>query len=89
MKMLDTFKLEDVDYLKIDCEGSEYGIFRTMTPETASLIDQIAIEVHIVDGESPDALLSRIRELGFDVQDRAPCWVAFNHRLSTNKETAA
>jgi FkbM family methyltransferase len=69
--------LERINLLKIDCEGSEYGIFETMTRETARLIDQIAIEVHDVQGKMRKELAERIAGLGFTVHQRPLCWVAF------------
>jgi FkbM family methyltransferase len=74
--MIDRYRLERVDFLKVDCEGSEYEIFRSMTPSTASKICQIAMEVHPTAGESEDALEADLRALGFSVRRFGWNWYA-------------
>jgi len=54
--LFDRQRIDRIQLLKVDCEGSEHGIFRSLTPELAARIDQIAMEVHRIDGESIDAL---------------------------------
>ena len=71
--------LERVNLLKVDCEGSEYGIFETLSPSLAARIDQIAMEVHPVQSRSPEQLRESLRAvLGFDVRSGQFCWIAFN-----------
>src|SRR5690606_3536372 len=43
--------LERIDFLKVDCEGAEGMIFRSVEPETLARIGRIAIEFH--DNVSP------------------------------------
>ncbi len=71
-----------IHLLKIDCEGGEHGIFRSLTPELAERIDQIAMEAHPVAGESIEALAARLDALGFAVGRTGMNWVAFNRRRS-------
>jgi FkbM family methyltransferase len=78
---MERLDLSRINLLKVDCEGSEYGIFETMSPETANAIDQIAIEPHQVQGRTKQWLAKRIESLGFDVQVRQFCWVAFRITL--------
>jgi FkbM family methyltransferase len=59
------FRIDHIDLLKVDCEGSEYGIFETLSPDLAARIDQIAVEVHPVEGKSPGQLCEKISTLGF------------------------
>ena len=73
---IERYGLERVDFLKVDCEGGEYEIFRSMTPSTASKIGQIAMEVHPTDGESEDALEAALRDLGFSVRRFGWNWYA-------------
>ena len=72
--------IERIHLLKIDCEGGEHGIFRSLTPALAGRIDQIALEAHPVAGESIEALAARLDALGFAVGRSGMNWVAFNRR---------
>jgi FkbM family methyltransferase len=76
-RVLDEHKVDRVRLLKLDCEGSEHGIFETMTPELAARIDQVAMEFHPVAGKTPGGLEARMRDLGFDVRP-GQIWFAFN-----------
>jgi FkbM family methyltransferase len=62
--------------LKVDCEGAEYEIFEQMDHDTAGRIDQIVMEVHQMPGRDPHALLSRLRELGFQVRPGSPLYAS-------------
>ncbi len=70
--------LDRINLLKVDCEGSEYAIFNELPPHVARRIDQIAMEVHEIPGRSYDQLVNDLRALGFRVDRRPLCWVAFN-----------
>ena len=72
--------IDRVQLLKVDCEGGEYGIFRSLTPELASRIDQIAMEVHRVGGESLDALAQTLQSLGFSIKRFGMNWVAMGNQ---------
>jgi FkbM family methyltransferase len=82
------FGLDRVDLLKVDCEGSEYGIFEGLTPELAGRIGQIVMEVHPVAGKSPDRLHQTLRGLGFEVRRWYP-WVAVNVAASRGEAAVA
>jgi FkbM family methyltransferase len=70
-------QIDHVNLMKIDCEGSEYGIIETLTPEVAARIYQIAMEVHPVPGKSPGKLKATLEALGFDVEG-GYIWFAIN-----------
>jgi FkbM family methyltransferase len=72
--------IDRIQLLKVDCEGGEYGIFRALTPELASRIDQIAMEVHRVSGESIDALAQTLQSLGFSIRRFGMNWVAMGNQ---------
>jgi FkbM family methyltransferase len=74
--LFDRHHIDRIQLLKVDCEGGEYGIFRSLTPELASRIDQISMEVHPISGESIDALAGTLLSLGFSVQRFGMNWVA-------------
>lgn len=76
-RVFEEYQIDRINLLKVDCEGSEYGIFDSLDPGLAARIDQVAMEVHAVEGKSPERLGERLRTLGFDLRCGYP-WVAFN-----------
>jgi hypothetical protein len=67
-----------VHLLKVDCEDSEHEIFKRLSPELATRIDQIVMEVHQVPGKSLEALHANLRARGFSVNRYPFCSVAIN-----------
>jgi FkbM family methyltransferase len=55
---------EDIDYLKMDIEGSETDVIKTLSPELAKHIRQISFEIHNHDEIELKDLLSK---LNYDV----------------------
>jgi hypothetical protein len=51
--LLSSFQ-EKINFLKIDCEGSEFEIFRTITSENLRSIDRVVVETH---GEEIDSFV--------------------------------
>jgi FkbM family methyltransferase len=49
-EILEQNKIENIDILKVDCEGAEIGILNNMTQESANKIDKIVCEYHLVGG---------------------------------------
>jgi len=45
-QILETYEIDRVKLLKIDCEGGEYDIFSTMSPDDWSRIQFVALEFH-------------------------------------------
>ncbi len=61
-------KLEKIDLLKIDCEGSEYGIFNNLKEENLKRIKQIAMEAHYLDeNKNPLIMINYLRKNNFNV----------------------
>jgi FkbM family methyltransferase len=54
------------DYLKLDCEGAEHEIVRTMSADTAQRIRQITVELHRVPGHDGAVFADRLIELGYE-----------------------
>lgn len=75
-RVIKDFQIDRINLLKVDCEGSEHGIFDTLSADAAARIDQIAMDVHPVGGVSTDRLYERLATLGFMVR-RGAVWVAF------------
>ena len=53
------------EYLKMDCEGAEYDILRSMTQELAGRIHQITMEVHRVPRGDPAEIGQNLDRLGY------------------------
>jgi hypothetical protein len=45
-EMMGLYNIDKIDFLKCDIEGGEYDLFNSLSPETLSKIDKIAIETH-------------------------------------------
>ena len=62
-----------VDLLKVDCEGSEYEILESLSPQSRNRIMRVAVELHAILGISAIEGVERIRRLfandGFVVSD--------------------
>jgi FkbM family methyltransferase len=76
-QIFEEYQIEQAHLLKIDCEGSEYGIFESLSPELAARIHQISMEVHPVKKRTADSIRRNLEGLGFEVRPGYP-WVAFN-----------
>lgn len=57
-------RLDKIDILKIDIEGSEYGVFRGLDDSVLAKIDSLVAEIHLVDGENPSDLIRRLEDKG-------------------------
>lgn len=62
-------KLNKIDLLKMDCEGSEYDILYNSPKEIVQLAKHIAIEVHDVDKQDNNfkTLSSYLQSLGYSI----------------------
>jgi len=68
MHLVDQHGLEKIDYLKVDCEGAEYGIFQAI-PDfyLSNNVKKIAIEFHDkLEHTNVQNLINRLRGLGFE-----------------------
>ena len=59
--------LEQIDYLKMDCEGSEFDILLNTDPELLKRISKMTIEVHDLDNENNNIihLANYLESLGY------------------------
>ncbi len=67
--MLDENGVDRVNFLKCDCEGGEYEIFRSLDDETFARIDKVAMEFHeYAPGQDRQILIDLLERHGFTVQ---------------------
>lgn len=72
--------IAECDFLKVDCEGGEYEILQTTSPETFKRIRRISMETH--DGRGQEAL-DILKANGFRILDICSDYTGFikAHRL--------
>jgi FkbM family methyltransferase len=63
------FKIDRIDYLKMDTEGVEHDLIRTMTPETAEMIKQWSFEFHPAEPNHKVSLQNMLKDLGFEIYE--------------------
>lgn len=61
-KIMDKNKIEKCDFLKIDCEGAEYGIIESLPHQYLHKIDKMVIEYHFASSKSK-LLVELLRKL--------------------------
>ena len=61
-EIIDSNHLEKCNFLKIDCEGEEYEIIKTLPSQYIDKIDKMCIEYHFVD-KKPHLLENLIKKL--------------------------
>lgn len=62
--------IKEVDFMKIDCEGSEYQILLNAEDALLKKIKNIAMEWHEFTGYTKYDLVKRLKKAGFDVTIR-------------------
>ncbi len=68
-RIMDDHGVATVNFLKIDCEGSEYEILRSLEPTHWARIERVAIEYHDFGRERRHGELMQIlRSNGFEVE---------------------
>lgn len=70
--MMQEYALERIDFLKVDCEGAEYSIFRGREELLCERIGFVAMEYHLVDGHGVQELQALFSRAGFILQIEPP-----------------
>lgn len=60
--------IEKINFLKMDCEGSEYKIFESLSDEFIRNIDKLAMEYHLNTDGRVRYLINRLESNGFSVE---------------------
>lgn len=72
--------LGHIDLLKLDCEGAEYEIFDTLTPEYLKKIKEIVMEVH----GPPAPIVKKLKSCGFSATALRASIRACNNNFNEN-----
>lgn len=66
-------ELSQIDWLKVDCEGAEYDIFRHLDASFLKRVQAITLETHDSQqqGENLEALAQQLSDNGFQVKTNA------------------
>jgi len=67
-EIIQKHKLEQIDFLKMDCEGSEFDIIYNTDPVLLKRIKKMMVEVHDIEGDEKnnvDYFDNYIKSLGF------------------------
>jgi FkbM family methyltransferase len=65
-ELMDLYGLDHIDFLKMDIEGAEFGMFHDTTP-WLDRVDALAMEVHHAKGD-PGEIVERLQQSGFRVK---------------------
>lgn len=65
--LIKDLKIKKIDFLKMDIEGSEYDVIKSMTEDVAEKITQMSIEVH--EPKKTPALLKKLEQFGFKTRE--------------------
>lgn len=86
--IFDELKIEKINFLKIDCEGSEKNIFEEISQDTLNKIDKIVVEYH--SDEIKDIILAKLLQCGFEINDvKSSLIFAHNPEFLKNKKKIA
>jgi FkbM family methyltransferase len=67
--LMETQKINRIDFLKINCEGAEYDILLNCTDDTLRKIRRISLQYHNIDSQlNKDRLISFLRSKGFIIR---------------------
>jgi FkbM family methyltransferase len=64
-KLFDLFNLPYIDYLKLDCEGAEQDIFKTIKDYSLKKIKKISLEFHTI--EIRNQITEKLIQNGFEI----------------------
>jgi FkbM family methyltransferase len=67
--IFETHSIQRCDWLKMDCEGSEYDILYECPPEVLSRVQMISMELHPMDSEARNApaICKFLKERGYRI----------------------
>ena len=87
-RFIEKNKINHIDFLKIDVEGAEFEVIKSIFPHQFSSIKQLAIEVHDIDNRVND-IATFLKEKKYDIKiHRSPVFekLGFNHHMIYAKQ---
>jgi len=75
---------DKIDLMKIDCEGGEMGIFKTITDENLAKIDRFVLEYH--SKEIHDFIVEKLSSSGFMVEEKNTVFISEGVGILTAKK---
>ncbi len=64
--LFEQFDVSKCDYLKMDCEGGEYDILFSTTPQTLACVQRLCMEIHDgVNGHNRHEMVAYLEGLGY------------------------
>ena len=83
-----SFAGEVIDICKMDVEGAEYEVFAAANHQCVSRCRYLIIEIHRVDGQSPEEVIAELKRQGFveiprDSQNDPDVYLFGNTRLDS------
>src|SRR5262249_40808985 len=84
-QLVDEYRLEAIDLLKIDCEGGEYDILLSTPSDVFRRIRHLVFEYHEIPGFHPRLrqVLSRLTQEGYAVERRGSLVYAVRPAVET------
>jgi hypothetical protein len=68
--LLSKMNISKVNFFKIDIEGAEYNVFKSMSDEDIQNIDGFMVEIHWNDNGKIYQITDRLEQLGFEIELR-------------------
>lgn len=65
--MIENYKLDKIDYLKLDCEGAEYDILFNASKQAISKIEKIVMECHPHKDNTKEKMIEFLKDSGFEL----------------------
>ena len=73
--LFDSGLFEKIDFLKVDIEGAEYGMFKNLSDSNLRNINKIAIEYHpVLVTQGTDELKDRLNDQSFEMVSSKPMY---------------
>ncbi len=67
-RLMEANGLDRIDFLKVDCEGSEYEILLNLPEEELRKIKSMSLEYHAVEGYTGQNLADRLADSGYAIE---------------------
>ena len=66
--MIKSMNLDKIDFLKMDCEGSEFDIIFNASKESLAIVSKITMECHPFENNTKDKMVDFLHQNGFECE---------------------